>query len=136
MLFTIIILSTLLGSLLAADKKKRMNVFKELYEFNERLILNMNYGKSKISNIAADFKYVGDLMSGKAVLSGADGEFIKNYVSNLGTTDATSQLEYLNERKSALSKLKSESEENYKKYSSMYVKISLMVGILIAVLLA
>jgi hypothetical protein len=35
-----------------------------------------------------------------------------------------------------IKKYRDESECNYKKYSSLYLKISLMIGILIAVLLA
>ena len=63
-------------------------------------------------------------------------EFLKNYASNLGSTDASSQIDYLNERKAYIKKHKDESFADYKKYSSLYVKIFLMLGVLIAVLLA
>lgn len=79
---------------------------------------------------------MGEVLAGKPVLKGADGEFLKNYASNLGSTDASSQIDYLNERKAYIKKHKDESFADYKKYSSLYVKIFLMLGVLIAVLLA
>ena len=77
-----------------------------------------------------------DIVVGKRVLSGSDGQFLCEYIKNIGVSDSSSQIDYLNERKSGIKKLMEESAENYKKYSSLYVKIALMIGILIAVLLA
>lgn len=122
--------------LLSADKKKRAQVFAELYEFNERMLINLKFGKLRISQIAAEFRYMPDIVVGKRVLSGSDGQFLSEYIKNIGVSDSSSQIDYLNERKSAIKKLMEESAENYKKYSSLYVKIALMIGILIAVLLA
>lgn len=122
--------------LLSADKKKRAQVFAELYEFNERMLINLKFGKLRISQIAAEFRYMPDIVVGKRVLNGSDGQFLSEYIKNIGVSDSSSQIDYLNERKSAIKKLMEESAENYKKYSSLYVKIALMIGILIAVLLA
>lgn len=122
--------------LLSADKKKRAQVFAELYEFNERMLINLKFGKLRISQIAAEFRYMPDIVVGKRVLNGSDGQFLSEYCKNIGVSDSSSQIDYLNERKSAIKKLMEESAENYKKYSSLYVKIALMIGILIAVLLA
>lgn len=113
-----------------------MQEFAELYEFNEQLILNLKYGKIKLSEITSKYKYVEGLLSGKTAVEGEKGEFIKSYAANLGTTDASSQIDYLNERKQTLKKYKDESYEEYKKYGSLYLKISIMTGILVAVLLA
>lgn len=122
--------------LLSADKKKRAQVFSDLYEFNERMLINLKFGKLRISQIAAEFRYMPDIVVGKRVLNGSDGQFLSEYIKNIGVSDSSSQIDYLNERKSAIKKLMEESAENYKKYSSLYVKIALMIGILIAVLLA
>lgn len=122
--------------MLSADKKKRAVVFKELYEFNERMLINLKYGKMRISQIASEFRFMPDILAGKSVLKGADCQFLSDYVKNIGSSDSASQIDYLNERKSAVRKLMEESAENYKKYSSLYIKIALMIGILIAVLLA
>lgn len=132
----IIAATTAVGVLLSADKKKRAQVFAELYEFNERMLINLKFGKLRISQIAAEFRYMPDIVVGKRVLSGSDGQFLSEYIKNIGVSDSSSQIDYLNERKSAIKKLMEESAENYKKYSSLYVKIALMIGILIAVLLA
>lgn len=125
-----------MGYLLSLDKKKRAQVFSELYEFNEQLLLNLKYGKVRLDAISCRFRYVQDVLSGKSVLCGEDEKILKAYADCVGTTDPLSQIDYLNERKSILKKLRDESAENYKKYSSLYVKIALMIGILLAVLLA
>lgn len=120
---------------LSAEKKKRAQVYAELYEFNERLLINMKFNKNPVGQVAEGFKYVGKILQGENVLSGSDGEVISDYFASLGASDALSQIDYLNDRKAALSKLKEESFSDYKRYSSMYIKIFFMVGVLIAVLL-
>lgn len=135
-LIVVVILTTLLGIFLSANKKKRMQIYSELYEFNEQLILNLKFNKSSISKIAAPFKYVGNILDGSLTLSGSDGDFLRDYTENLGMTDALSQVDYLTERKSILKKYKEESFADYKRYSSLYVKIFFLIGVTIAVLLA
>lgn len=118
------------------NKKKRAAVYAELYEFNEQLLLNLKYGRVRIEALSSKYKYVEDIIAGKEVLSGDDDVLLKNYARNLGSTDPQSQIDYLNERKVSVKRLADESQQDYKRYGSLYVKIGLMVGILIAVLLA
>ena len=89
-----------------------------------------------MEKIAEPYKFVPDVLNGKELLSGEDGQFLKDYIQNLGKTDALSQVDYLNERKSILKKYKDESCADYKKYSSLYVKIFFLIGVMAAVLLA
>ncbi len=128
--------TTAIGVLLSSEKKKRAKVYSELYEFNERMLLNLRYGKERISQITADYKFIDDILAGKELLAGEDATFLKEYGKNLGSSDCSSQIEYLSERQTFLRKMKDESMSDYKKYSSLYIKIALMAGILIAVLLA
>lgn len=86
--------------------------------------------------MAQPFKYVSAILKGEKILKGDEDAFLNDYLCNLGTTDALSQIDYLSEKKLILKKYKDESAENYKKYGSLYVKIFFMVGVLIAVLLA
>lgn len=113
-----------------------MLVFGELYEFNEQLILNLKFSRQPINKIAEKYKFVPEILRGDKLLEGEDGEIVSDYAINLGKTDALSQIDYLNGRKAALEKYKNESAEQYKKYSSLYVKIFFLVGVLIAVLIA
>ncbi len=129
-------LTTSIGVFLSANKKKRMQVFSELYEFNEQLILTLKFSRSSMNTIAAPFKFVSKILNGESVLKGADDTVVKDYVQNLGKTDALSQVDYLSERKQTLKKYKEESYTDYKKYSSLYVKIFFLVGVMAAVLLA
>ena len=121
---------------LSAEKKKRKKVFEQFYDFNEKLIVNLKYGKDKVCDVAKDYEVVQSAMKGQAVLSGEEGAFIVDYVNNIGKTDAQTQISYLTERKVYLQKYRDLSKDDYKKYSSLYFKLSLMAGILIAVLLA
>lgn len=121
---------------MTAEKRKSMKVFAQFYEFNEKLLMNIKYGRIKVSEIVGEFEYVQAAMEGKLHLNGEEGEFLNNYLANIGLTDARSQVDYLNERKELLKKYKDSSEELYKKQGSLYFKIALMVGILVAVLLA
>lgn len=111
-------------------------MYSQLYEYNELLLLNLKFGREDMKKLAAKFGYVSQALDGKPVLKGADAEIIASYCSNLGSTDASSQIDYLNERKSYIKKHKEESFAEYKKCSSLYVRIFLMLGVLIAVLLA
>lgn len=126
----------MLGVFLSANKKRRMQVFSELYEFNEQLIMNLKFIRNPIDKLAENFTYMPKILKGEKVLDGRDGEFVSDYVFSLGKSDSVSQIDYLNERKSALSRYRDESAAEYKKYSSLYIKIFFMVGVLTAVLIA
>lgn len=134
-LFAIVILSALLGIALAANKKQRYKVLCELYDFNERLILNVKYERKRFEDVAAKYESVKRFLRGEEIIDGEEGEFIKKYFEVIGTTDAQSQLGYLSEMKETLGKYKTESEIKYKKYGSLYLKLCIACGILIAVLL-
>lgn len=113
-----------------------MKVYAQFYDFNEKLIINLKFNRDKIETVAEEFDEVKRAMNGDEVAKGEDGEILKRYIDQIGNTDAPTQLLYLTEQGQTLKKLKLKSEENYKKYGSLYFKLSLMAGILIAVLLA
>lgn len=127
---------TTLGVFLAANKKKRMQVFSELCEFNEQLIMNLKFNKNPLDKVAQGYKYIPTALKGEKLLDGKDGEVLSDYFVNLGKSDAMSQIDYLNGRKELLSRYRDESQSNYKRYSSLYVKIFFMLGVLMAVLMA
>lgn len=135
-LFAIVLLSGGLGLVISTEKKREMKVYAQFYDFNEKLILNLKFNRDKIETVAEEFDQVKRAMNGDEVAKGEDGEILKRYIDQIGNTDAPTQLLYLTEQGQTLKKLKLKSEENYKKYGSLYFKLSLMAGILIAVLLA
>ncbi|MDE7439820.1 MAG: hypothetical protein K2N23_04875, partial [Clostridia bacterium] len=61
-----------------------MQIFSELYEFNEQLILTLKFSKASLEKIAEPYKFVSDILNGKELLSGDDGQFLKDYIQNLG----------------------------------------------------
>ena len=113
-----------------------MKVFAQFYDFNEKLILNLKFNRDKLSVVAEEFDYVKSAMNGESVIKGEAGEFISQYIGDIGKTDAPTQILYLNEKGQTLLNFKQNSEDKYKKYGSLYFKLSIMAGILIAVLLA
>lgn len=135
-LFAIVLLSGGLGLVISTEKKREMKVYAQFYDFNEKLIINLKFNRDKIETVAEEFDEVKRAMNGDEVAKGEDGEILKRYIDQIGNTDAPTQLLYLTEQGQTLKKLKLKSEENYKKYGSLYFKLSLMAGILIAVLLA
>lgn len=135
-LFAIVLLSGGLGLAISAELKKEMKIFGQFYDFNEKLILNLKFSREKVAVVAEEFDYVKRAMNGENLVNGEDGKFLTDYLSDIGKTDAPTQLMYLNEKGQTLKNLKQKSAEKYKKYGSLYFKLSLMAGILIAVLLA
>lgn len=129
-------LSGALGLAISAEKRKKTKVIEEFCQFNEKLIINVKYGREKISKVAEEYGYVKKAMEGAEVLKGAEGDFLKSYVSGIGKSDPTTQIDYLNERGETLKQYRQKFENDYKKYGSMYFKLSLLAGLLIAVLLA
>ncbi len=127
---------TTLGVFLSAGKKKRMQIYSELCEFNDRLIMNLKFDKSPLDKVAQSYIYIPVALNGGKLLDGKDGEVISDYFVNLGKSDAMSQIDYLNGKKAQLTKYRDESQTSYKKYSSLYVKIFFMIGVLMAVLMA
>lgn len=125
-----------MGLTLSADKKRQYRTICEFYDFNESLILNIKYERKRFEEVAKDYKNVERALAGQEVLDGEEGAFIKKYLSGIGTTDAQSQIGYLSQMKETLAKYKGESEKNCKKYGSLYLKLCIACGILIAVLLA
>lgn len=113
-----------------------MQVYDELYGFNEQLLLNLKFNRESLKTIAQKFKFIPKILDGERVLEGDDGKFVDDYFQNLGKTDTLSQIDYLNGRSAALAKKKDESCAEYKRYSSLYVKIFFLIGVLLAVLLA
>jgi len=122
--------------MLSAGKKKKMQVYSELYEFNEQLIMNLKFNRNPVAKVAEPYKFIPAILQGKKVLGAPDDGIISDYVVNLGKSDAISQIDYLNGRKSALAKLRDDSAADYKRYSSLYVKIFFLAGVLMAVLMA
>ncbi|MCM1437992.1 MAG: hypothetical protein NC131_02105 [Roseburia sp.] len=121
---------------ISAEKKREMRVLEQFYEFNEKLILNLKFSRDKIETVADGFEHVKRIMRGDETIKGEHGDFLLSYLHDIGKTDAPTQIDYLNEKGQTLEKLKNESGEKYKKYGSLYFKLSLMAGVLIAVLLA
>lgn len=126
----------MLGAVIGSYMKKQMQIMCEFYDFNEKLILNMKFGREKLFEICKEYPNVSLAYNGEAVISGERGAFIKKYLQGIGATDAYSQLDYLNEMKVTLLKYKNESQERYKKFAPMYFKLCLAGGILVAILLA
>lgn len=113
-----------------------MKVFGEFYDFNEKLIINLKFGREKVDKVAEEYSYVKSALAGKQVLKGEDAAFIADYLKSIGSTDALTQIDYLTERREFLKKYRDESEQRFKKNGSLWFKLCLMAGILIAVLLA
>ncbi|MDE7086959.1 MAG: hypothetical protein K2O67_02080, partial [Clostridia bacterium] len=131
-----VLLSGALGMAISTEKKREFKIFSQFYEFNEKLLINLKYGREKVKKVAEGYQYVEKAIKGGEVLKGENGEILRKYIEGIGESDALTQVDYLNAKKQELDDLRQKSEANYKKYGSLYFKLSVMAGILIAVLLA
>lgn len=113
-----------------------MKIFAQFYDFNEQLKFNLKYGREKVATVANGYDCVQKALRGEKVVDGEEGDFLISYLDGIGSSDAFTQIDYLNEKGETLLKYKKLSEEKYKKYGSMYFKLAVLGGILVAVLLA
>ena len=93
------LLSGALGTAISAEKKREFKVFSQFYEFNEKLLINLKYGREKVKKVAEGYPYVEKAINGGEVLKGENGEILRKYIEGIGESDALTQVDYLNAKK-------------------------------------
>ena len=68
-------------------------------------------------------------------LSSEENEFLVKYLQNLGTTDKTSQLDFLNSVEADILQYSSNADNKHKKYRPLYIKLGFLFGLIIFILL-
>ena len=154
----IVAICSFCGYFLARKYRQRKLFFKELFEFNERFLSEISYYRRPIKEFAGKYTYKGEF--GKllqdffiglekqsleknpltdiptyAFLGSSEKRVLEDYFLMLGKGDSASQKGYFTSVKNSLLALKTEAENECKKYGDLYVKLGFLCGLFILILL-
>lgn len=152
--------ATYIGYGLSSYYRKRFRFFKDCTSFASKLIVDINFSKTNLKEIinsnlnsyAGEFKHIlnGYLnyLSSEAVLISETLLFKKNtflndeekqtlflFFKSLGRYDAENQIKEIQNFTAKFQDLQKTAELESKKYSALYIKLGLMLGILVAIIL-
>ena len=141
------------GYKLTQKYKKRKNFFFSLKDFNRKMISEVSFSKknllkiidetdynSEFSLLLKDFK-LSLLNKGKTerkylwFLTEDEVKEVDYYLSNLGKTDKETLILYLKKCDEVFSEKLKKSEDDNKKYGSLYIKMGFLCGIMIFVII-
>ena len=100
-------------------------------------ILNFNDNDEKDLFLITIKNYIenGKLPPQIKFLNKEQTDFLTEYIKNLGTTDKKSQLDFLGSMEEKLYSFEKDSDEKYKKYRPLFVKLGFLSGLIIFILL-
>lgn len=131
----IIAIFSAIGSTLKNNLKYKSQIYCQLCDFNDKLILNLKYERKSIPQILKHFKELNDLIINEEY-DKKDDVILVDYFNCIGKTDSASQIDYLSTIGQELKREKELRLEKYNRYGPLYLKIFVMIGVLIAVLMA
>lgn len=143
----IVAFSTYLGYFLSEKYRRRKKFMAQLYSFNERFISELNYSRRPLKEFFTCYEYKGDFLTllnsytdkntgcSFSFLSPDDINYVNGYFSRLGKGDAYEQSGYFTAQRDNLSALKTDSENDEKKYGGLYIKLGFLAGLAIAVVI-
>lgn len=158
LLIAIILICSYIGFGLSRYYFSRFKFFAELISFLEKADLDINFSKSKLLEIIANFKcsnkdlksildeYKICLETGKSfeqadlfknikILKDDEKKIVYSFFAELGKLDVYNQTKSLENYKGKFSATLGSCEEEKKKYGSLYIKLGIIFGVLVALLL-
>ncbi len=147
----IISLSIYSGYKLSSKFKIRYDFFSDYYNFNQKMIEEVNFRKNSIINVIEKFSckehFKNLLLNYKQYLSTNhfepplyflsenEKEDVVLYFTNLGKNDTKNELNSLKSYENKLKEIKNCTEIENKKYKTLYLKLSFLFGLLIFILI-
>ncbi len=144
----VLILSVILGVLLSSKYTKRKDFFLQFSLFNNRLQKEVSFSSASIGNITKnlskekDFNQLtADYFSGEknlkilSYLSKEENEYFSFYLQNIGLSDRETQLSFISKVEQELNEKVKVSEEEEKKYKSLYVKLGFLFGLIMLIIM-
>jgi len=144
------------GYCLASKYRKRRLFFGQLFDFNERYLQELDYYKRPLKEFVEVQAYKGefaeflkfyleflgkngvllsDFLLNVVFLDKSEEKFLGDYFNSLGKGDSQSQKSQFSTLKATLSGWKNETEEEYKKYAELYVKLGVFIGLAIIIII-
>ena len=154
----IVAFSSFCGYKLAGKHRRRKQFFIQFSGFNERFLGELAYARRPISHLLSNKTYAGEFQlllyefslylqknEKDFILALSDNAFsflledekmeICEYFLTIGKGDTTAQKAYFLSVKERITKRRLEAEENYKRYSDLYVKLGFLCGLFILILI-
>lgn len=141
---------SLLGCLFIGYKMSQKYVLKKDFyidfdTFNKRILNEVSFTKRSIVSIVNDFNFKNNNFSCSVkkyfierdkemdklnFLSLEENEYFNNYLVNLGTSDKTTQFEYLSLAQKEIEEKKEQALSESKKYRSLYIRLGFLIGLI------
>lgn len=129
--------------------KKRKDFFYNLDLFNERLVNEVSYTKIPLPAFAEKYEFTGDfkkMLTDKKddfqaekydfeYLTEDEKKFLCDYFRMVGGSDAASQKTYLSALRKEIEERRRTSEDIYKKYFALYLKLGFLAGLVLVILI-
>lgn len=140
---------TFSGYLLSQKYKKRKDFYFDFKIFNNKLTTEINFSKNSIVKIVSELnddslfnieikKYIKNSVAYVFIdkyLTKDEIEYFYEYLKNLGGSDSSTQLKFLNSTNEILLEKCDLTDKNYKQYKPLYIKLGFLVGLIIGIIL-
>ena len=142
-----VVIGTYFGYKFSYKYQYRLDFIRELSEFNKNLITNVSFTKNSIISMVEKLgrgnfnDYIKKYYDNNSFeleeryFTSDEKDFINNYLLNIGTTDAISQLKSLQSYDEKIKEKLSNAESDNKKYKSLYVKLGFLFGLIVFIVL-
>ncbi len=139
-----------LAWLMTRGYRRRMQFYYNLNLFNERLLNEVSYTRVPLPAFLDKYTFSGDfgnMLAEKKQARFAGGKydyyyldederkFLDDYFKMIGKSDAASQRVYLSAMRSEILEKKQKTEELYRKYFALYLKLGFLGGLILVVLI-
>jgi len=144
----IVAFTTYVGYFLSEKYRRRKNFMAQLSSFNERFLSELNYSRRPLKEFFGEYSYKGDFLrilndyssggikSGNlSFLTADETNYVAAYFGMLGKGDAITQSGYFSAQKPLISEYKTHSEDEAKKYCSLYIKIGFLAGLAVVIII-
>lgn len=151
----ILIFTTSIGYLLASKYRNRKLFFNQFFQFNERFLREIEYSKRPIKEFVQSYAYKGDfsevlnkylenlgnfddflsVFPEIGCLENEEIRVICDYFNLLGKGDSYTQKSYFSTVSLQIEEYKKKSENDYKRYADLYVKLGVLFGLAIIIVI-
>ena len=152
---TLLIFTSGIGYVFSLKYRKRKQFFSQFYHFNQKFLQELTYSKRPIREFIQSYPYKGEFLglieeyrqklgqdnffneyfSENNILSLEEEKWVIEYFEQLGKGDSESQKNTFLNRSKDLEIFKKESEDEYKKYAELYVKLGVLLGLAIIIVI-
>lgn len=132
---------------LSQKYKKRKVFFSDFNNFNDKLKNEVNFSNNTIKRLSKNLNnsefnnclynkiYDKDIDINIAFLTLDEQKFVTQYFNDVGTSDKLGQISMLESVSEYLKKKTLETQDEEKKYKTLYLKLGIMIGLLFFILL-